>query len=397
MNSQNDLHLHRLSESLQTIHVFRQERVNAFDSKFKTWKARTQQSLEVLFGRDHGYTRRFSHLVFWETRVAPDEVHWSSQDQKVFEDELALAEQILSDAIEELGISPPASTLEKVSANASPLGKEKMDILIGWSKAQSKIVASALHQWLPEVLPGIKPWMSSKDIAKGREWFQELQGVLTSMQLCIICVTPENVRSPWIYYETGAIAAKGSDVLICPYLVGVLPNMLTDGPLGNWQCTVAERDDTWELIKSLNKNALKSRHDLSLLKGNFDARWSDLEAKLQAVKETEVDDADGFVATEADRLAGENLSAEARTIILEVLNDPKGMLRYITTLREGTAFLVGGKNLCPDQSPRTMARWAFALKQLLALNILESHGATGNFYKLTKIGFDIADSLEGKG
>jgi hypothetical protein len=239
--------------------------------------------------------------------------------------------------------------------------------------------------------------MSSKDIAKGREWFQELQSVLTKVQFCIICVTPENVRSPWIYYETGAIAAKGSGVLICPYLVGVSPNMLTDGPLGQWQCTVAERDDTWELVKSLNKNALTSGHDLSLLKSNFDGRWSDFEAQLRTVRETEVDDTDGYVATEADRLAGENLSAEARTIILEVSKNPNGTLMYSTTLRAGTAFLVGGKNLCPDQTPRTMARWKSAMDQLITLNILESRGHQGEIFALTALGFDIADALEGKG
>ena len=120
-----------------------------------------------------------------------------------------------------------------------------MRLLISWSKAQSKAVATALHGWLPTVVPGIQPWMSSKDIDKGKEWFAELQSVLAEARLCIICVTPENVRSPWIYYETGAIAAKGPDVLICPFLVGVSPNLLADGPLGKWQCTLADKEDSW--------------------------------------------------------------------------------------------------------------------------------------------------------
>lgn len=268
-----------------------------------------------------------------------------------------------------------------------------MDILISWSKAQSKIVASALHQWLPDVIPRINPWMSDKDIAKGQEWFRELQNVLAKMQLCIICITPENVRSPWIYYETGAIAAKGPDVLIFPYLVGVSPNMLTDGPLGKWQCTVATRDDSWGLIKSLNTNALKPSHDLSLLKNNFDKRWSSFEAQIQTVKETEIDDTDGLVSTEADRLAGENLSDEARTIILEVSKDRNGMLMYFKT-SGGTFFHAGDKNLCPDQSPRTVARWKSALNHLITLDILDPRGHKGEVFALTDIGFDIADTLK---
>ncbi|MGH9429528.1 MAG: TIR domain-containing protein, partial [Terriglobia bacterium] len=155
-----------------------------------------------------------------------------------------------------------------------------MDLLVIWSKPQSKIAAEALHSWLPTVIPGIKPWMSSKDIAKGREWFRELQGVLEHTRVCIICVTAENVRSPWIYFEAGAIAAKGPKVLICPYLVGVSQSMLADGPLGEWQCTIADQGDTWELIKSLNSSALVVL-DVSLLKRNFSARWPDFAAQIK--------------------------------------------------------------------------------------------------------------------
>lgn len=50
--------------------------------------------------------------------------------------------------------------------------------------------------------------MSSKDIDKGKQWFGELQEFLSDATSWIICVTSEIVRSPWIYCETGAIAAK---------------------------------------------------------------------------------------------------------------------------------------------------------------------------------------------
>lgn len=270
-----------------------------------------------------------------------------------------------------------------------------MDILISWSKAQSKNVASALHKWLPKVVPGINPWMSSKDIAKGREWFRELQNVLSRMQMCIICVTPENVRSPWIYYETGAIATKGTDVLIYPYLVGVSPSMLTDGPLGNWQCTIAERNDTYELIKSLNENALASNHDPSILESNFDLLWLEFEIQIKLIKEADIDDGEGFVATEADLLAGKNLSSEARKIIIEVSKDNNGMLMYLIS-SGGTSFLAGGKDLCPDQSPRTVSKWKSALDHLVVLGILEPRGYKGEIFALTTIGFDIADILQNK-
>jgi hypothetical protein len=159
--------------------------------------------------------------------------------------------------------------------------------------------------------------MSSEDIDKGRDWFRELQSKLSEIRLCLICITPDNVRSPWIYYEVGAIAAKDPGVLIYPYLVGVSSSMLSDGPLGKWQCTIAEEDDTWKLIRSLNVNALSSRHDLSLLEGNYRTHWSVLFEKLQPILHSEEDASQWFVQTDADHVAGVNLSSEARTLLIE--------------------------------------------------------------------------------
>jgi len=114
------LHVKRITEGRDQIAAFRQGSENAFSPTFLAWQQRIKQSLGELLGKDHDYTRRFSHLYFWETRVTPEEFRWSSRDQRVFEDDLSLAEQILSDAIEEFEISPPSSALEKVPASAVP-------------------------------------------------------------------------------------------------------------------------------------------------------------------------------------------------------------------------------------------------------------------------------------
>ena len=269
-----------------------------------------------------------------------------------------------------------------------------MNLLISWSKQHSKIVALALHSWLPAVLPGIEPWMSSKDIDKGKDWFRELQSVLSGIRLCVICVTPENVRSPWIYYEVGAIASKDPDVLICPYLVDLSPSMLSDGPLGKWQCTVAEENDTWELIKSINNNALSSRHEVSLLEGNYRARWPSLFEKIEPVLLSEEDDSQGFVQTDADYVAGVNLSTEARTLLIEASQDRHGFILY---LENHDCFQTNGKDLCLDKSARSVAKWKNALDTLLHYELLEERGYNGETFALSHRGFEVADLLRSEG
>ena len=73
-----------------------------------------------------------------------------------------------------------------------------MDVLVSWSGRLSHRVGQALHEWLTDVLPAAKPWISSEDIGPGTSWFQSLMGKLESTSLCVICMTPDNVRSPWL-------------------------------------------------------------------------------------------------------------------------------------------------------------------------------------------------------
>ena len=268
-----------------------------------------------------------------------------------------------------------------------------MNILLSWSKPQSHAIASALYECLPSIIPGIKPWISTKDISKGREWFRELQSELQKTKICIICLTQENFRSPWVFYETGAIAKNEADVLICPYLFDISPHVLADGPLSHFQCTVATKDDTLELIKSLHK-AISNNDDFELIKSTFETHWPSLAEKLENFRQMDVVSKENFISTDIDQLAGTNLSSEARTIIVEVSKDDNGMLLYQKTMG-GIFFQTHGISLCPEQSARTIAKWEAALDNLVASNILKSESSKWAIFRLTALGFQIADKLLG--
>jgi hypothetical protein len=42
-------------------------------------------------------------------------------------------------------------------------GMDSMDVLISWSKTQSREIATVFHQWIPKVLPGVTPWMPDRN------------------------------------------------------------------------------------------------------------------------------------------------------------------------------------------------------------------------------------------
>lgn len=271
-----------------------------------------------------------------------------------------------------------------------------MDVLISWSKNRSREVATLFHDWLPKVLPGVAPWMSDKDIDKGTEWFAELQGLLGRAKLCVICVTAENVRSPWLYYETGAIATKkGEGVRVCPYLIGIEPNMLSDGPLGKWQCTVATKADTLALLRSLNKVLDGGkRHNESLLEGNFEARWPEFEKELSRILTLDVDGGEEFIATEADEIAGCNLTSEARLLLIEASDDPRGVVKYAGT--PGNLILrTNQRQLAEYRNARSAALWTRAFKELCDCGLLTRCADKDDLFGVTAKGYEVADLLKG--
>lgn len=266
-----------------------------------------------------------------------------------------------------------------------------MDVLISWSKKQSKEMATLFYGWLPKVLPDIKPWMSDKDIDKGKQWFEELQGFLVEATSCVICLTSENVRSPWIYYETGAISAKKDGVLVCPYLVGIGTSMITDGPLGKYQCTEPTKADTLLLVKSLNK-ALRTPHNEHLLTGNFESKWPDFEKDLNRILGMDASSPADFVETEADVLAGYKLSAEARKMLVTAATNNADV--FYCRYDGGADIQIGSVLLNDTTNRRSTAIWEQAISDLVANNLLVGRGYEGAYFEVTAKGYEIADILQ---
>lgn len=158
---------------------------------------------------------------------------------------------------------------------------ESMDVLISWSGRQSRAVAFGLHVWLPKVLPTLRPWFSTQDIEKGTRWFNELQKYLTCAKGCIVCLTPENVSSPWVYWETGAISLT-LESPICPILINISPEDIKNGPLAQYQCTFANKDDVLLLVTTLNQR-LDIPEDELRLRGLFERHWDELHRVLMTV------------------------------------------------------------------------------------------------------------------
>jgi hypothetical protein len=267
-----------------------------------------------------------------------------------------------------------------------------MNILLSWSGEVSHEIAKHLREWLPLVIPEFKPWVSSEDIDKGTAWWEELHRVLADpeMKAVVVIVTPENVRSPWLYYESGAIAAK-LDRRVCPYLVKVPIKQILGTPFGGFQCTEADKTDTLKLVRSLHK-FIGAPHAEVIFEGNFANRWLSLKGKLERATEG-LEPVEDEVKTTEPSIA-EQLSEQAKELLVAAgtaQGNRQGLI-MVTSTNAGRLIHAGGKNFGESGNPRSQALWRDALEQLRQLGLVDS--SNGQSFNMTHLGFKVADQLK---
>jgi hypothetical protein len=162
------------------------------------------------------------------------------------------------------------------------------NVFLSWSGERSLYVAKFFHDWLPKVLQRAKPWLSDADIEKGTIGLDEIKKALAGKQVGIFFLTPENRESLWVPYEAGALANALDDrTRICTYLLADLQIQHVNGPLGVFQHTKSERDDTLKLIRAINRAIGEEVVPESTLEEIFDKWWPDLEGHLKQMPKPE--------------------------------------------------------------------------------------------------------------
>ena len=160
-----------------------------------------------------------------------------------------------------------------------------MEVFISWSGERSGKVAQALHDWLPSVIQSVTPFLSAADIEKGSRWSSDLAEHLEQSQFGLICLTPENLGASWLLFEAGALSKSIDNSRVVPYLYDVSIAQL-QGPLTQFQASVADKESTREVLKSINTASADEGLDPMRLERSFETWWPDLEKTLSNIPET---------------------------------------------------------------------------------------------------------------
>jgi hypothetical protein len=159
-----------------------------------------------------------------------------------------------------------------------------MKVFVSWSGARSQVLATALRDWLKLVLHYVEPWLSDADLAAGERWGQALAKELETSNFGVICVTRDNLTSPWILFEAGSLAKSLDGSRVIPLLLDVEFSEIT-GPLAQFQAKKVDRDGVFEVVQSINQQAKPPVADAQL-KQLFDALWPNLEKQISEIPKT---------------------------------------------------------------------------------------------------------------
>ncbi len=177
-----------------------------------------------------------------------------------------------------------------------------MKIFISWSGDKSKDVAKYLKSWIEQIIQAAEPWISV-DIDKGKKWNGEIVNELSESRVGIICITRDNLNSPWILFEAGALS-KASDSYVCTFLIDITPTDLT-GPLSIFQATRFNREDIFKLLTSINNNVnLAGGKSLTTenLKSLFKVFYPQLEEEINKILSSSKVDTKEVIRTDRELL-----------------------------------------------------------------------------------------------
>jgi hypothetical protein len=149
-----------------------------------------------------------------------------------------------------------------------------------------------MRNWLPKVIPGLKPWLSVREILKGRRGAIDIWEALEGINIGIICLTKENVLEPWILFESGALSKTYSETttLVCTYLLGGLEHSDLPAPMRDFQYTQPDREDTRKMVLDVAaavKGEEMSEPEKAQVDAAFNSLWPEFESQLNTMPSSE--------------------------------------------------------------------------------------------------------------
>jgi hypothetical protein len=161
--------------------------------------------------------------------------------------------------------------------------------------------------------------MSKSDIHAGDRWQEALGKELEACNFGILCITRQNLHSPWLTFEAGSLAKARSDSRVIPLLLDLDEGDIT-GPLSQFQAKKADKPGIEGMIESIN-NGSEPPVPEAKIKELFELLWPKLEEQLSVIP----DDAGGTPPKRSSEEILEELVSSIRSLESHVRRSSDGI------------------------------------------------------------------------
>lgn len=134
-----------------------------------------------------------------------------------------------------------------------------MDVFLSWSTPRSQKLANIFNEWITNVLPTVQTYISTEQIGPGDRWSESIGKGLETNFMGIFFMVEENIDSPWLNFEAGAISKNIEGSKVIPLLHNMKPEQI-NGPIAQFQAKlIHERLDIFSIVKQINNGIIDER------------------------------------------------------------------------------------------------------------------------------------------
>ena len=166
-----------------------------------------------------------------------------------------------------------------------------MKLFISWSKEHSMQVAYILKKWIPRIIQTVREediFVSDQDVNAGVQWDNVIFDRLDNCNFGIVCVTRENINSPWMLFESGYMVCHNKRKDVVPLLIGLSNQAIKDTPLAHFQAITTERNGIEKMISAINKaQPIDLQVADDVLERSIHVNWNELNNELCSIKKQE--------------------------------------------------------------------------------------------------------------
>ena len=157
----------------------------------------------------------------------------------------------------------------------------KIKIFISWSKDTSKALAQTTKDFLEDVFHGHIDFPISTGLPFAVNMDEKIHEDMMESQKCIVCITLENYKAPWLMYESGVIYGKNygkdkANMIVYPLLFDDIPDYTSyvDKPLNRFNPLKLYKGNMKETFEKLVKELCEEQNiNLKIALNILNSEW----------------------------------------------------------------------------------------------------------------------------